>query len=81
MLKTISLGEYKRMLPLKDANQDCVWLTIGIGSDTAAEKSLKTDVYPNCKVFGIEGSPDQVVDFANYGTVINLAVGKKLAYF
>lgn len=32
-------------------------------------------VYNKCKVYGVEPSEDQVMDFANFGTVIPYAVG------
>lgn len=52
----------------------CKWLTVGIGGDTLVEKEFH-QLYPQCKIFGIEPSPDQYLDFMNYGAVIPAAVG------
>jgi len=71
-------GEKKYFLleqePGQLANEACRWLTIGIGGDTAVEKAFKKR-FPTCKIYGIEPSPDQEVDFRKYGTVIPYAVG------
>uniref|UniRef100_A0A914W3X3 Methyltransferase FkbM domain-containing protein n=1 Tax=Plectus sambesii TaxID=2011161 RepID=A0A914W3X3_9BILA len=73
--------EIKYFLPIPDAfkNDDlvpCYWLTIGVGGDTLVEKEMKT-LYPKCKIFGVEPSPDQYLDFEKYGTIIPLAIGIK----
>uniref|UniRef100_A0A914VKT7 Methyltransferase FkbM domain-containing protein n=1 Tax=Plectus sambesii TaxID=2011161 RepID=A0A914VKT7_9BILA len=75
------LGEIKYFLPVPDAfkNDDlvpCYWLTIGVGGDTQVEKEMKA-AYPKCKIFGVEPSPDQYLDFEKYGTIIPLAIGIK----
>uniref|UniRef100_A0A914W7N9 Methyltransferase FkbM domain-containing protein n=1 Tax=Plectus sambesii TaxID=2011161 RepID=A0A914W7N9_9BILA len=58
----------------------CYWLTIGVGGDTEVEKEMKI-VYPKCKIFGIEPSPDQYKDFDKYGTIIPHAIGIKAGNF
>uniref|UniRef100_A0A914XJU9 Methyltransferase FkbM domain-containing protein n=1 Tax=Plectus sambesii TaxID=2011161 RepID=A0A914XJU9_9BILA len=74
-------GESKFFLPMAEEFRSgnstaCYWLTIGIGGDTEVEKEM-ISVYPQCKIFGIEPSPEQAADFEKYGTVIPLAVGIK----
>lgn len=68
-------GEKKVFLPLDpDYPQDeCKWLTIGIGGDTIAEETFKKK-YPKCKFFGAD--PGHTGNFAEIGTLIPNGVGE-----
>ncbi len=52
----------------------CIFLTMGIGGTTSAEKRFH-DLYPQCRIFGIEGSTDAYGDFATVGKILPFAVG------
>ncbi len=56
----------------------CNWLTIGIGGDTKVEKEMAKNYPSACRIYGIEANPAQAMDFADFGTVIPVAVGLKL---
>lgn len=75
-------GEKKVFLPLSQEfnDKDCLWLTIGIGSDEQVEREFKSK-HPGCKIFGIEASPDQYGDFASVGTIIPYGVGVNSGVF
>lgn len=69
-------GEDKVFAPMKpefDENE-CKWLTVGIGGDSQVEKLFHTK-YPGCQLFGVEASEDQYAQFKSYGTVIPYGVG------
>uniref|UniRef100_A0A914E1V9 Methyltransferase FkbM domain-containing protein n=1 Tax=Acrobeloides nanus TaxID=290746 RepID=A0A914E1V9_9BILA len=68
--------EKKKFLPLAKnfSQEECKWLTIGIGGDTLVEKQFKQK-YPKCQLYGVEPSPSQFIDFDKYGTVIPYGVG------
>jgi len=72
--------EYKYFLPmdksyLPDSAKGCIWLTIGIGNSTSAEKEfLKMYKKNGCKLFGIEIAPENEGDFAAFGTVIHAGI-------
>uniref|UniRef100_A0A7E4W9A2 Methyltransf_21 domain-containing protein n=1 Tax=Panagrellus redivivus TaxID=6233 RepID=A0A7E4W9A2_PANRE len=71
--------EKKVFLPLvkeSSAAQNCNFLTIGIGGDVLVETEFKL-AHPECKIFGVEASPDQVAGFEEFGTVIPYGVGVK----
>uniref|UniRef100_A0A914PPU6 Methyltransferase FkbM domain-containing protein n=1 Tax=Panagrolaimus davidi TaxID=227884 RepID=A0A914PPU6_9BILA len=66
--------ERKVFLPLAEdfPEEECTWLTIGIGgSKTAEEKFHK--IYPKCKIYGAE--PGNAGKFADVGTLISNGVG------
>ena len=69
-------GEDKVFLPLKSSfpQNECNWITVGIGGDDQVERLFK-EKYPDCRVFGVEASPDQYAHFDIYGTVIPFGVG------
>ncbi|KAE9549372.1 hypothetical protein FO519_007416 [Halicephalobus sp. NKZ332] len=68
-------NEIKVFVPMKSEydQANCHWLTVGIGGDTLVEKEFKTK-YPECKIYGVEASPDQYLNFADYGTIIPFGV-------
>ena len=76
------MGRYdedKVFVPM-NSNYDknsCNWLTVGIGGDTNVEKEFK-EKYPRCKIYGVEASPDQYLNFNDYGVVIPYGVGRFL---
>lgn len=72
--KSEGLNETKAFLRFKKIPTNCLWLTIGIGGETRAEKEL-LEQYPNCRLFGIEAG-EKTGDFIKYGNIISLAIGK-----
>ncbi len=71
------LGEVKYFLPMRKnvKNDNCTWMTIGIGGDDRVEKEFK-QMYPHCLVYGVEPSADQYAQFEKYGRVLPFAVGE-----
>jgi hypothetical protein len=77
-LKAINV-EYKYFLPMEQDYynsplNNCIWLTLGIGNSTKAEKEFLR-MNPQCKMFGVEIMSNNVDDFATFGKVINTGVG------
>jgi hypothetical protein len=71
-------GEVKYFLPMREHvtnENNCTWLTIGIGGDDQVEKEFKRK-YPHCQVYGVEPSDDQYAQFEKYGRVLPIAVGE-----
>ena len=68
-------GEKKVYLPLSPRfpQDQCKWLTIGIGGNTKAEKIFKKR-YPGCSFYGVD--PGEIADFATIGKVFPYGVGK-----
>jgi hypothetical protein len=71
--------EHKRFLPMdkeyyNNTANSCLYLTIGIGNHTQAEKEF-LKIYPRCKLFGVEILASNVWDFATFGKVINAGIG------
>uniref|UniRef100_A0A914QP01 Methyltransferase FkbM domain-containing protein n=1 Tax=Panagrolaimus davidi TaxID=227884 RepID=A0A914QP01_9BILA len=64
--------ENKIFLPLNNRNEECKWLTIGIGDVTNSERLFKMK-YPNCAVYGVE--PSSPGNFSNVGKVIPYGIG------
>lgn len=71
--------EYKHFLPLdkayyNDESKNCLWLTVGIGNHTQAEREFK-QLYTKCKLFGVELVPNNEADFGDLGKVIHAGIG------
>lgn len=78
LMDNLSNGVYnekKMFLPLSDdyPQDQCKWLTIGVGGVETAERLLKRK-YPECQVFGVE--PADAGNFSSIGTLIPYGVGK-----
>jgi hypothetical protein len=71
--------EHKYFLPMdkeyyNDPSNKCLFLTVGIGNHTKAEKEF-LKLYPKCNLYGVEISPYNVGDYATFGKVINTGIG------
>jgi hypothetical protein len=70
-------GENKYFLHMQSINPTdiCKFVTIGIGSSTVAERRF-LQLYPHCRLFGIEATPDGYGDYAKIGKILPFAVGR-----
>uniref|UniRef100_A0A914DMI0 Methyltransferase FkbM domain-containing protein n=1 Tax=Acrobeloides nanus TaxID=290746 RepID=A0A914DMI0_9BILA len=69
--------ERKWFLPYMSRNDDCKWLTVGIGGKVygiEGQQQVNSDL-SFCKLYGIEAINSSHGDYAKYGTVIPHAVG------
>uniref|UniRef100_A0A914PMX8 Methyltransferase FkbM domain-containing protein n=1 Tax=Panagrolaimus davidi TaxID=227884 RepID=A0A914PMX8_9BILA len=65
-------GEKKMFLPMKGEDDECKWLTIGIGGVASAEE-LFLKKYPQCSVFGAD--PADTGNFSSIGQLRPFGVG------
>jgi hypothetical protein len=72
------VGERKWFLPYMLHDDNCKWLTVGIGGSlygVEAQQQANSDL-SFCKLYGIEAKNTSYGDYAKYGTIIPHAVGK-----